>query len=156
MGVEVRHRISARSKKGSSLVETVCGSIILIAVALFLVDVAAMVICQTQNDNLAKHCALAAAAQSIPLPPPATGTNVAASQTAAQNAVNDVITQFNAQNGSSNLCVYQSSSVNYDTTAATAYVKTVVKCTFPVPIPLGPSSMSFQSDAYEPITAQLP
>jgi Flp pilus assembly protein TadG len=132
-------------QKGSSLVETVCGCVILVCVALFLVDVTAIVICQTQNDSLAKHCARAAAAQD--------NTKVAGS---AQGAVDAVVANFLTENNGSKICQYNSAKLTYDTNAATALVITTVTCNFPVPVPFGPASLQFSSDATEPIIAILP
>jgi hypothetical protein len=56
--IAVRNR--RKQKQGSSLIETVVGCIFIVTIALFLLDVASIVICQTQNDALAKHCARAA------------------------------------------------------------------------------------------------
>lgn len=128
---------------GSSLIETVCGSVVLVVVALFLIDVAAIVICQTENDALAKHCARAAAAQP--------------SLALATTAITDVTTQFVAQNGGSKLCTYiDPPTTTYSAANATVNVITTVQCTFPVPIPFGPTSIQFQTDATEPIVAILP
>jgi hypothetical protein len=141
--VNLRSRISKLRQRGSSLVETVCGVIILVIVALFLIDVAAIVVCQTQNDALAKHCATACAGQP--------------SQGQAQTAMNDVTNQFTAQNGGSKICLFNSANiVTYNTAAAAVYVQTLVTCNFPVPIPFGPSYMQFTADCTQPITAILP
>jgi len=139
----LRYRISKLKQRGSSLIETVCGCMILVVVGLFLIDVAAIVVCQTQNDALAKHCASAAAAQ------PTLGQ--------ATTAVNDVTTQFITQNGTSKICLFNKATiVNYNTAAAAVYVQTLVTCNFPCPIPFGPSYMQFQADCTEPIVAILP
>jgi len=122
------------------MIETVCGSIILIIVALFLVDVAAVVVCQTQNDALAKHCARATANKD--------------NAGAANSAVAQVVAEFQKTGGGSKICVYN----NYNRTYANAqaYVQTTVTCNFPVPVPLGPSSLQFRADALEPVVAVLP
>jgi hypothetical protein len=141
--VKLKHRIPKLRQKGSSLVETVCGCIILVMVGLFLIDVAAVVVCQTQNDALAKHCASACAAQPT--------------QAQAQTAMNDVTSQFVLQNGGSKICLFNSANiVTYSATGATVYVQTLVTCNFPCPIPFGPTNMQFQADATEPIVAILP
>lgn len=129
--------------RGSSMIETVCGSFILVIVALFLVDVAAVVVCQTQNDALAKHCARAAANKDT--------------YGAAQGAMNSVITEFQKTGGGSKICVYNSAALDATYFAnAQAYVQVTVTCNFPVPVPLGPSSLQFKADAIEPVVAQLP
>ncbi len=139
----MRGRISKLRRRGSSLVETVCGCIILVIVALFLIDVAAVVVCQTQNDALAKHCARACASQP--------------DQVKAQAAMNDVTTAFVAQNGGSKICIFNSATIKaYDPLGAAVIVTTLVTCNFPVPIPFGPAYMQFTTDATEPIVAILP
>jgi hypothetical protein len=134
---------SCGRRRGSSMIETVCGSFILVIVALFLVDVAAVVVCQTQNDALAKHCARAAANKDT--------------YGAAQGAMNSVITEFQKTGGGSKICVYNSANLDAAYFAnAQAYVQVTVTCNFPVPVPLGPSSLQFRADAIEPVVAQLP
>jgi hypothetical protein len=129
-----------RAKHGSSLIETVVGSIFIVIIALFLVDVAAIVICQTQNDALAKHCARAASNFDT--------------QPKAQQAINDVIAQFQASNGGSKICVYLGNTLNYQ--AAQVLVVTTVECNFPVPIPLvGTSYITMRSEATEPVVADV-
>lgn len=132
-----------RAARASSLIETVCGSIIIIIVALFLVDVAAVVVCQTQNDALAKHCARAAANKDT--------------FGAATTAVNEVVNEFKKTGGGSKICLFN--AVNLDAAAYgndTAYVQTTVTCNFPVPVPFGPAFMQFKADAMEPVVAKLP
>lgn len=129
-----------RDRRGSSLVETVLGSIIIVMIALFLVDVASIVICQTQNDALAKHCARAASNQD--------------NSSKATTAVNDVITEFQKAGGGSKICVFQNKTLTWSD--AQVFVKTEVTCNFPVPIPFGPASMNFMAEATEPVVAVLP
>lgn len=50
-----------RPTRAQSLIETLVGVIVLIPIVLFLFDVAALVLANSANDNLAKHCARAAA-----------------------------------------------------------------------------------------------
>lgn len=50
-----------RRHRGQSIIETVVGIIFLIPVVLFLFDIAALVLCSSANDNLAKAAARAAA-----------------------------------------------------------------------------------------------
>lgn len=144
----IRHKTQplrkSRATHGSSLIETVCGSIVIIIVALFLVDVAAIVVCQTQNDALAKHCARAAANKDT--------------FGAATTSVNEVINEFKKTGGGSKICVFN--TVNLDAaaygTTDTAYVQTTVTCNFPVPVPFGPAALQFKADAMEPVVAKLP
>lgn len=124
------------------MIETVCGSIILIIVALFLVDVAAVVVCQTQNDALAKRCARAAANKD--------------NFGAANSAVSQTIVEFQKTGGASNICQFNSAVLDPAAFGnSQAYVQVTVTCTFPVPIPLGPTSLQFKADALEPVVAQL-
>lgn len=130
-----------RGKHGSSLIETVVGCIFIVTIALFLLDVASIVICQTQNDALAKHCARAAsnyATYALALP-----------------AVDDVVTQFQASGGGSKICLFQSRTLQYPAGSAQVLVVTRVTCNFPVPIPFGPSSMVFSAEATEPVVADV-
>jgi Flp pilus assembly protein TadG len=132
-----------RRNNSGNMVETVCGCIILVIVALFLVDVAAIVICQTQNDALAKHCARAAANKD--------------DYTQANAAKQKVVDEFNASNGGSKICVSNGATLDAGYFAnAQAYVQSTVTCNFPVPIPFGPSSMQFRADAIEPVVAIMP
>lgn len=128
-----------REKRGSSLVETTVGSIFIVMVALFLLDVASIVICQTQNDALAKHCARAASNQPT--------------QPEAKAAVDDVVAEFKASGGGSKICLFDKYSMNY--TNAQVLVTTQVTCNFPVPIPFGPAYMQFASEATEPVVADV-
>ena len=133
-------RVIRRESVGSSLVETLAGSIFIVLIALFLVDVASIVICQTQNDALAKHCARAASNFDT--------------KPKAQQAVDDVVAQFQASNGGSKICVYVGNTLDYQ--AAQVLVVTTVGCNFPVPIPLlGASYMTFKSEATEPVVADV-
>ena len=137
--LKARHR-KRKTGHGSSLVETVVGCIFIVIIALFLVDVASIVICQTQNDALAKHCARAASNFDT--------------KPKAQQAINDVVAQFQASNGGSKICVYLGNTLDYQ--AAQVLVITSVECNFPVPIPLvGASYMTFRSEATEPIVADV-
>ncbi len=129
-----------RNQNGSSLVETTVGSIFIIMIALFLLDVASIVICQTQNDALAKHCARAAAGQD--------------SAGKARTAVDDVVSEFQKSGGGSKICLFNKADMDY--TAAQVLVKTEVTCNFPVPIPFGPGYMNFASEATEPVIAEVP
>ncbi|CAN5414133.1 hypothetical protein BH11CYA1_BH11CYA1_44360 [soil metagenome] len=131
-----------RANRGSSLVETVVGCIFIVIIALFLVDVAAIVICQTQNDALAKHCARAA-------------SNFE-DKPKAQVAVDDVVNQFLASNGGSKICVFNNTVLEYPAGSAQVLVVSTVVCNFPVPIPLvGTSSIAMKSEATEPVVADV-
>lgn len=139
MKIAVRNR--RKQKQGSSLIETVVGCIFIVTIALFLLDVASIVICQTQNDALAKHCARAASNYE--------------NYALALPAVNDVVNQFVASGGGSKICQYQGNVLQYPPGSAQVLVVTRVTCNFPVPIPFGPSSMVFSAEATEPVVADV-
>jgi Flp pilus assembly protein TadG len=130
-----------RRKKGSSLVETTVGLIVLIPVVLSLVDVAAMVIATTENDKLAKACARAAA--ELPTVP-------AGGQAGAANIVM-------ANQKVSNLLQPQGNPVTTNPSPGLVRCMTTIKCTLPVPVPLtGPSFVMFNSVDTEPVVGELP
>lgn len=130
-----------RQPKGSSLIETIMGSILIIMIALFLVDVASVVICQTQNDAFAKHIARSAANQ----------INYAT----GSSAMADVVSEFK-KNNTSNICTYQKAVLGADAGWTQVVARTEVTCVFPVPIPFGPSSMNFDAEATEPVVGTVP
>lgn len=130
-----------RRGSGSSLIETVMGSILIVMIALFLVDVAAVVVCQTQNDALAKHIARSAANQ----------VNYATGDSARL----DVVNEFKANN-KSNICTYKTSTLGADAGWTQVVARSEVFCVFPVPIPFGPSQMVFAAEATEPVVGTVP
>ena len=136
-----RVKIKQRRARASSLIETVVGCIFIVTIALFLLDVASIVICQTQNDALAKHCARAASNY--------------ASYALALPAVDDVVNQFIVSGGGSKICLFQGRDLQYPNGSAQVLVVTRVTCNFPVPIPFGPSSMVFSAEATEPVVADV-
>jgi Flp pilus assembly protein TadG len=136
--------VQQRKREGSSIVETAAGLILLIPIVLFLVDVAAMVVVQTENDKLAKACARAAAEY------PA---NDPKAVTAAQNVYN------NQKNSNLLKTATFSTSSGAPTYLAPGMVtcKTTITCTLPVPVPLvGNSQVNFNAVATEPIVGELP
>lgn len=128
-----------RRTKGAALTETAAGLILLIPVALFLLDVAALVIAQVSNDALAKHAARAAA--EMP-----TG----AGQPAATNVI------ANYASGAPTLC-QGAKLLTYLDSGTTVTVTTQITCVLPCPIPLGgPQSQVFCAQATEPIVGNPP
>ncbi|HEY9677976.1 MAG TPA: hypothetical protein V6C76_08195 [Drouetiella sp.] len=126
-----------RNQRGSSIVETAAGLILLIPIVLFLVDVAAMVVCQTENDKIAKACARAAA--EFP-----TGQGDGAAQTVWTN-----------QKESTLLHKVACTAVSPVPAGMVSY-KTDVQCNLPVPVPLlGNKTVNFSSIATEPIVGEL-
>src|ERR1700684_3663272 len=57
--------LSNRKKRGSGIIETAAGLILVIPVLFVLIDIAALIVAQTANDQLAKECARAAAEQPV-------------------------------------------------------------------------------------------
>ncbi len=135
--------VDLRRRKGSSIVETAAGLILLIPIVLFLVDVAAMVVAQTENDKLAKACARAAAEY----PQGALATAAAQSVYTNQKSSN-LLTKaaFSAASGSP---LYLNPGM--------VTCKTTITCTLPVPVPfIGNSAVAFNAQATEPIVGELP
>ncbi len=131
-------RAQKTRKKGSSIVETAAGLILLIPIVLFLVDVAAMVVAQTENDKLAKACARAAA--EFP--------SGSAGQFTAANGV------YNNQKRSNLLTP---TAFNLSVGGGLVTCNTTITCTLPVPVPfIGNSSVAFNAKATEPIVGELP
>lgn len=131
--------VRTRKTKGSSIVETAAGLILLIPIVLFLVDVAAMVVAQTENDKLAKACARAAA--EFP------SSNSGGQNTAAMGVYNN--------QKRSNLLTPTAFALNSSGGLVTC--NTTITCTLPVPVPfLGNSSVAFNAKATEPIVGELP
>lgn len=136
-----------RDGKGSSIVETAAGLFVLIPVVLFLLDVAAAVICNTANDALAKACARAAAEQ------PAGNGAAEANKVLASFKVSSICSSpsvvtcppgappapLAAPPANSVMCV------------------TTMTCFFPCPIPLiNQPSYTFKAVAVEPVVGDLP
>jgi Flp pilus assembly protein TadG len=131
--------IRIRDRKGSSIVETAAGLILLIPIVLFLVDVAAMVVAQTENDKLAKACARAAAEY-----PSNSGT--------ASNAANLVYT-----NQKDSTLLTKQSLTGPTAVAGMVTCQTNIKCNLPVPVPfIGTPSVLFSAKATEPVVGELP
>lgn len=127
-------------RRAATLAETMAGLMLLIPVVLFLIDVVALVIAQTANDALAKHCARAAAA----------GKDATEANTAAQRIISDFSDTFIVSGAQ---LVPAGSTKSWSTTQVTCV--TQVTCTLPVPIP-GHATQIFQADATEPVVGVLP
>lgn len=144
--------VKARKTKGSSIVETAAGLILLIPIVLFLVDVAAMVVAQTENDKLAKACARAAAEF-----PQGDARAVSAAQGVyngqrASNLLSPI--GFGAPGGNPPL---PSGTPSYTAGAGLVTCQTTIVCTLPVPVPfVGTPSVTFNAKATEPIVGELP
>ncbi|HEY9789159.1 MAG TPA: hypothetical protein V6D22_02090 [Candidatus Obscuribacterales bacterium] len=70
----------ARNRKGQALIETAVAAIFIVPIALGLLDVTTMVLCNQINDSVAKNAARAAANQ----------PNQTSAQQAAQNVFNHI------------------------------------------------------------------
>jgi Flp pilus assembly protein TadG len=123
--------------RGSSIVESLAGLLLLIPMALLFVDLAALVLAQTANDALAKQAARSAAQT----------TNL----TDATAAVTVVIQNFRQ----SKLMTVTSTSI--PTFADSVTVKTFITCTLPIPLPfVGITYQNFVASATEPVVGNLP
>ena len=99
-----------------------------------------MVIAQTENDKLAKACARAAAEQSTASGQQATSANLVMSN---QNV--------------SSLMQPQGNPVTDNPSPGMVRCLTTIKCTLPVPVPLGgPSFVMFNAVDTEPVVGELP
>jgi hypothetical protein len=133
--------LSRRTKRGSGIVETAAGLILVIPVLLCLLDVAALVIAQTANDALAKQCARAGAEQPLDQ-----GLVTAAATTAYTRFADSSLVQ------KSNLLVKPLDNANQTVTCETTIV-----CKLPVPVPFGgPATQTFVATATEPVVGQAP
>lgn len=130
-----------RKKQGSSIIETIIGIIVIVPIILFLVDVGAMVMCQTANDKLAKHSARAAAEKSTAIDAKAAADLVLAGFKPSQLCSNPTRVVF-----------------NFDQASGQVYVETEMTCNLPVPVPFSDnlSSQKFRATANEPIVGILP
>ena len=132
-------RSGLRRKSGSGIIETAAGLIFLIPVLFILIDVAALVIAQTANDQLAKQCARAAAEKPSGL---------------GQQAADDAFANF-ANNG---LCTKQGApALDYGAQAGAVKCTTTIVVKLPIPVPFGgPATQTFQAFSTEPIVGDLP
>jgi Flp pilus assembly protein TadG len=141
--------------KGSALIETLAGLFILLPVFFLLVDVIALVIAQSVNDDLAKQAARYAV--QVPAQYNTNGTiNTSAMQTAATNAATNYIDQQLGYVGSTGLiCQATLVSCNFDPVNG-AQVVTQIRCNLPIPVPFGgPSYTDFKAQfTYSPINVQ--
>jgi Flp pilus assembly protein TadG len=132
--------VRTRNRKGSSIVETAAGLILLIPIVLFLVDVAAMVVAQTENDKLAKACARAAAEYPSNSGPASTAANLV----------------YTNQKNSTLLSKQSLTGPTYATVGMVT-CQTNIKCNLPVPVPfIGTPYVMFSAKATEPVVGELP
>jgi Flp pilus assembly protein TadG len=133
---------SNRKKRGSGIIETAAGLILVIPVLFILIDVAALIVAQTANDQLAKQCARAAAEQPV-------GQGQGNANTAYADFANSGLVQ---KDPGGPVVTYGGVSPN-DTVTAT----TTITVKLPVPVPLGgPATQKFVAFATEPVVGQMP
>jgi Flp pilus assembly protein TadG len=137
-------------KKGSSIIETAVGCVVLIPVFLFLIDAASVVVAQTSNDALCKQCARAAAEC----------TDATSGNAAAQAIINS----YNA--GTNNKLT--TSSANPATCVVTGLAdaagnqwqnvqcNTTITVNMPVPVPFANlNHLKFQAQSTEPVVSAM-
>jgi hypothetical protein len=125
-------------EKGASIAEAVTGLIILIPIVLILIDISAIVLTQTANDDLAKHAARLAAGQTTPQ----------LRQAAATSVVNNY--PPSTMTSSPSLVSYSEPNAQQVT------VSTSMVCNLPVQVPFGgPTKQQFTAFATEPIVSSL-
>lgn len=136
-------RQTARRATGTAIMETLIGLFVLLPVFLLLLDVIALVIAQSVNDDLAKQGARLEA-------------NLSANDNgvAAQNYVGG--TPYAGTAGLVTHATVDMSKYNWtDKTSVT--VVTQVRCNLPVPVPLGgPSYQMFEAQATSAILGEPP
>ncbi len=156
---------SRRATKAQSLIETVAGIIFMVPIALFLFDIAVLVMANTANDNLAKTVARAAASAKD------VGTNegtpaagfTAATQTANTFAESGLIAKPST---GSFLAGYSWNGTGTADSQGSSWpaslpppnvgdvgVVTSMQVKLPVPFPFLPSTIDFQAKAVEPIVS---
>jgi hypothetical protein len=126
-------------RKAQSIVEVIAAVLIIIPIALFLLDVGALVLAQTANDTLAKNAARAAAEQP--------------DETKAKAAVKEVVDKFPLspivpEKPVVELQYNLGNDVNITTTVN-------VKLLVPIPLVPGMQNPTFKAQAHETIVAAL-
>jgi hypothetical protein len=133
-------KLSRRPRKstGSAITETAAGLCAIIPILFILIDVSALVLAQTANDQMSKQCCRAAATQ------PYNAGSAAAQTALADYPVNGLVVKQGP-------CL-----VTYPT-QDTVRAQTTIKCNLPVPVPLGgPSSANFVAFATMPLVGAMP
>lgn len=125
-----------RSKKGQALMEVAVVGIILIPIALFMLDLAVLVMCNMTNDSVAKNAARAAANQPVQ----------ASAQQAAQHALDTVKT-------SSIITDLKIKNFNYTGNHDSVTVATQMSVQVPVPFPFL-DKVAFVAQSVQPIVAE--
>jgi Flp pilus assembly protein TadG len=155
----------SRQVKGSAMLETLAGLMVLVPIVLLLVDVVALVVAQSINDDLAKQAARYAAQQTLITQNDGITPNTSAMQTAAQTLATQYLSSTCWASATSGL-VYpgnngdpflQNFACNFNSNPPTVQVTTQIQCNLPVQLPfIGTLSTSFQAQATEPIVGLQP
>ncbi|HEY9718641.1 MAG TPA: hypothetical protein V6C69_14305 [Trichormus sp.] len=132
--------MKARSKRGSGITESVVAAIVLIPLALCLIDLMALVVCNSMNDTLVKNMARAAANQTE------SGAGFAAAENARQSFKPSPLV------GSIDLEAFEWPPDGTQDPAVTVKTRMVVH--MPVPFPYFGDSVQFVAQDVEPIVAQ--
>ncbi len=131
-----------RNRRGSGIIETAAGLCIVIPVLFCLIDIAAVIVAQTANDQLSKECARAAAEQAV-------GAGQSSANTAYANFANSGLV---VKDPGGPIVTYGGIAPN-DTVTAT----TNITCKLPIPVPFGgPATQKFTAFATEPVVGQMP
>ena len=129
----------AQNEKGASIAEAVTGLVVLIPIVLIIIDISAIVLAQTANDDLAKHAARAAAGQS--------------SYALRSAAATAVVSNYpgGSMTSSPTLVAYSESN-----NAQQVTVRTSIICNLPVQVPFGGlKQQQFVAFDTEPIVSGL-
>ena len=125
-------------EKGASIAEAVTGLVVLVPIVLILIDISAIVLTQTANDDLAKHAARLAAGQSTPQ--------------LRQAAATSVVNNYPPSTMTSTPSLVSYSEPNKQQVT----VSTSMVCNLPVQVPFGgPTTQQFTAFATEPIVPSL-
>lgn len=129
----------SRRLRGSSIIEMVVGTIVLLFVVLFFVDIGTLILTQTSLDRMTKNAARAAAEnQTSKLARTASDQIVAQKQTSPLFGTPKTV------------------NFNFDTNAGQVTVENTIICTLPVPLPLvGQAQVNLNAKDTETITALL-
>jgi Flp pilus assembly protein TadG len=137
-------------KNGSAIIETLAGLFILIPVFLLLIDIIALVIAQSINDDIAKQAARYAA-QAPAVYNSDGSVNTTSMQSAALAAANQYLEQ-NCTNYTGSSGIVSNAEViscTFDPVNGIQII-TQIKCDLPVAVPFGgPSSTTFRAQFTE-------
>jgi Flp pilus assembly protein TadG len=144
-----RKMLSSR-KKGSSIVETAAGLIVLIPIFLFLIDAASVIVAQTSNDALCKQCARAAAECS----------DVASGTAAAQAIINNynlgTANKLTTSSANPATCTVVGLPDAQGNQWQNVQCNTMITVNMPVPVPFtNLNNLKFQAQSVEPVVSAM-